>query len=207
MNPLSARANCDIENIDFIDELWLRKNGKLNTRKIIVDEIFLLKQIEDDKSVPYNITPDQVTQLYRKLRNNFEESKRYSEAGDFHIGEMEITRKYTIDQDGTVLKKSWFDPLKILLTSYSLVSQYGESIASPLLWSILLIFGSSIFISYLELPETFFHSIPIAIKTTLTAFFPFFRIEFKYIYLIIRSLGSVLIGLIFIAIRRKLERK
>jgi len=37
-------------------------------------------------------TIDDVTQMYRLLRTNYEEHKRYSEAGDFFIGEMDMLR-------------------------------------------------------------------------------------------------------------------
>jgi uncharacterized protein YjbI with pentapeptide repeats len=40
------------------------------------------------------VNADSVAQLYRRLRDNYELSKRYAEAGDFFIGEMEILRQY-----------------------------------------------------------------------------------------------------------------
>ncbi|NVM23676.1 MAG: pentapeptide repeat-containing protein, partial [Desulfobacterales bacterium] len=152
--------NTDLSKIEFIDESWIIENG----RKTIIDEIFLRKQIEFP-------SPNQLAQTYRRLRDNYENAKRYSEAGDFFIGEMEILRKH----DPSILNR-------ILYTIYNILSKYGESVEWPIVW----IFLSIILIALIRC--AFLRRAPVELSArsrefinslflTVKAFFPFNRSE------------------------------
>ena len=110
----------DLRGVHFIDEKW----DERKTRKRVYDEISP-KLLFGESDYPL------IAQLYRRLRANYEENLRYGEAGDFYIGEMEMTRK---------AQSSIFKKLPLLF--YKAISNYGESYYRPLGWiaAILLIF-------------------------------------------------------------------
>ena len=120
----------EFEKIEFIEEDWPR----LYNRKTIIDEVFLTRETEENIKPPHTLSPERVAQTYRRLRKNYEDARRYPNAGDFLIGEMEVTRKYTQDTDGTNIKRSYMDSTWILHSLYFLLGKYGESISRPLIW-------------------------------------------------------------------------
>jgi uncharacterized protein YjbI with pentapeptide repeats len=72
-----------------------------------------------------------VEQLYRQLKQNYEDRRDYERARHFHIGEKETRRKNS--RGG----------LRILLTAYRWVSGYGESCLLPLIWVVILLAGTT----------------------------------------------------------------
>jgi uncharacterized protein YjbI with pentapeptide repeats len=112
----------DVRGIHFIDVNWNKEKGK--GRYQVFDEV---SPNPDNNKFDYEL----IAHLYRQLRANYEENLRYSEAGDFYIGEMEMRRK---------AETSFFKKLPIIL--YKAISNYGESYYRPLCWilTILLLF-------------------------------------------------------------------
>lgn len=112
--------NTDVRKIHFIDVDWYKRKG----RNQVFDEV---SSDPDTKDFEWQL----IAQLYRRIRANYEENLRYSEAGDFYIGEMEMRKK----AETSFLKK-----LPLLL--YKAISNYGESYYRPLCWilTILLLF-------------------------------------------------------------------
>ena len=113
--------NTDVSNVQLTDVVWSHKKGK--GRNSAFDEI-ATKFLKDKN---YAL----IAQLCRRLRANYEKNLRYSEAGDFYIGEMEVTRK---------AEKNIFKSFPLVF--YKAISNYGESYYRPLGWiaAILLIF-------------------------------------------------------------------
>jgi len=107
----------DVGNVHFTDVSWNTENGKGRNR--VFDEVSL---------EPYFSQFDYalIAQLYRRLRANYEENLRYSEAGDFYIGEMEMTRK---------AERNIFRKFPLLF--YKAISNYGESYYLPLGWLVI----------------------------------------------------------------------
>ncbi|MGO9570173.1 MAG: pentapeptide repeat-containing protein [Desulfomonilaceae bacterium] len=68
-----------------------------------------------------------IEQLYRQLKQNYEDRHDYERARHFHYGEKEMRRK----------NSGW--GLSILLTVYRWVSGYGESCLLPLFWATVLL--------------------------------------------------------------------
>ena len=189
---------CDLDNISLIDVNWpkISKRG----RKASIDELIL--ELGQDRFGPDLTigTSDSVSQLYRSLREKYEREKRYHDAGDFFRGEMDIRRKYSESRTD-----------KILLTFYNWLSRYGESIGLPFLWSFLFIILSSVTLSIVQfkshtLTDLFIDSICLTLPTVLMAFFPLSTVNEFYLFLI-KLVGTLLIGTIFIAVKRKMERK
>jgi len=177
----------DLTNIDFINEKWPMKEG----RKALASEILFFKNASIN-------TPEQIARTYRLLRENYENVKRFAEAGDFYIGEMEIQRQ-SRSKD-----MKW-----LLLTLYYYLSCYGENVKLSFIWSLL----SIIFISelrwmiFIKPSNEEIISIWIAmLSPTLKAFFPFNKITLLRDVLT-RLIGSILIGNMIVSIRRLLERK
>ena len=109
----------DVREVHFTDVSWYREKGK--GRNKLFDEVF-----PDPKTKKFDYAL--IAQLYRRLRANYEENLRYSEAGDFYIGEMEMTRK---------AEKNIFKKLPLLF--YKAISNYGESYYRPLGWIVVIL--------------------------------------------------------------------
>jgi len=113
----------DLRRVNLTDVRWHKK--KDTGRNMLFDEVS-----PDPKTG--KLDHALVGQAYRRLRANYEENLQYSEAGDFYIGEMEMTRR---------AEKNIFKKLPLLF--YKAISNYGESYYRPLCWiaAILLIFA------------------------------------------------------------------
>jgi len=202
--------NTELEKVEFIDETWMHEFNEPKRRKIIIDEILLSKQIEHGAEPRFEITPDQVAQTYRRLRENYEKAKRYSEAGDFLIGEMEVIRKYKPGLPTKNSKRPWYDPTKILFSLYYALGKYGESISRPLLSAVALILLAAEFTCFYTYDPNTKISIVVhflaSLQKTLEAFFPFNK-SLTPFDLYMKLVGSLLLALTFIALRRRLERR
>jgi len=104
----------DVRKVHFNDVDWYKEKGKGRNR--VFDEV---SPDPDTEKFDYPL----IAQLYRRFRANYEENLRYSEAGDFYIGEMEMTRK---------AERNIFKQLPLLI--YKAISNYGESYYRPLGW-------------------------------------------------------------------------
>ena len=108
--------NTRLDKIQFTDVKWADRGG----RKAIYDEDFA-------KEEGYEL----VAQLYRQLKKNYEEQRDYPGAGDFHYGEMEMTRKQQ-EQEWKEESKAWPKFKKwfawFLTRSYKFLSGYGEKV-------------------------------------------------------------------------------
>jgi len=192
--------NTELEKIEFINEEWPRLNNNIHSRKICIDEYLLeLYDTEVLTILHYDVTAQQVGQLYRRLRENYENAKRYSEAGDFLVGEMEMRRKHD---------PSWYN--RQLLRVYKELALYGESLGRPLIWSgLLILLATEYIVLFVEQPKTpteFISMLSQVMPTVIMSFFPLGQATTFY-YFIIKLLGSLLLGTMFIAVRRKLERQ
>lgn len=190
--------NTELNNFEFINEKWPVEYGTRNGRKILIDEIILRSKEEPEHESLEKSSPEQVAQTYRRLRENYENAKRYAEAGDFFIGEMEIIRKYSPSISNKILHSLYFH-----------LAKYGESIRLPIVWGLLIIFilaEYNVMLFIKPSTELFFYEYQRSILFILKTFLPFSQI-FNLTDTIIRLIGSLILGVLFIAVRRKLERK
>ena len=99
-----------IEKFRFIDVDWAHKvEWTFYRDTVIYDEI----KIDEGHHENYEL----VGEVYRKLRIGYERVLRFSEAGDFYVGDMEMMRRNAIS------KKRYADTL--LITLYKWFSYYG----------------------------------------------------------------------------------
>lgn len=196
--------NTDITEVEFLDVKWkkvpLLKQLKLvGSRLAVADEALIGK---DDT------TYDSVAQLYRRLRENYETNYRFAEAGEFFIGEMEMRRhkvstrfKRFKNEEVIVL---WFKRNFWFMGLYKYLSLYGESFILPLIWASIVIVSYPMLMHWLfnaSLPQSdnFLYSY---IRTSAASFF-----QLNNTYIGERLIGFLLLGLIFIALKRQFERK
>jgi len=204
----------DINKFRFIDEAWSRIGGNMLGRKFIFDEIILDIPLETLlESIGFNPTAGMVAQAYRKLRQLYEDDKRYSEAGDFFVSEMEVKRNYheTMHEKDTLKpkKRSFLDPIRVLYTLYFELSKYGESIFLPIIWSGLTLFLFSFINTIFCCPikdQFFWYFLSNSFPNIVMAFFPFSEISTPF-FLLIRIIGVILLTLLLIALKRHFERK
>lgn len=199
---------CELKNIEFFEEIWPIMDS--TSRKVTIDELILKKSVEEEISPPYDISSDAAAQLYRRIRENYEDAKRYHEGGDFFVGEMEVLRYYRTAQSQleslrTIQKRKWSDSGKILLTIYYYLGQYGECLQQPIAYSFLLmcfftiirIICSTQILTYTLIINEFFNSL-----------FVFFQLKGdNSIDFLERVISLPLLGTLYIALKRRLERK
>jgi uncharacterized protein YjbI with pentapeptide repeats len=146
------------DRLTIIEEEWLKEKARRETRRVM--HISQIISLED------------VSSVYRNLRENYEFRLRYDDAGKFFIKEMELKRKYREAPAISPLKiklRSWYRKLKggndiplpnikyvliengwprrnLSLTGlYYHLSNYGESILKPTIIGIITIGLSTIF--------------------------------------------------------------
>ena len=169
----------------------------------LVDEESLLQTREEP------ILGDLLT-TYRNLRENYEYRLRYEEAGKFFVREMELKRNY-VEVKGeryyTISRKNWINRNFSFIGFYYWLCAYGESYARPFLWSIPILFVSWMYwAGYMP----FFHPSPIlnvrkAIEQSVADFVQLKSDSGADIFF--RILSAPILGTLFIAFRRKFERR
>jgi uncharacterized protein YjbI with pentapeptide repeats len=149
--------NTDLRKINFGGNIkWGTKN-----RFTIYDEREIELTISDQNRFP-KIDLNSVLSVYRNLRENYEYRRRYDEAGQFFIREMELKRHYREREERennklndnnseqkahlTLIKNSWWRRNIFSLTAcYFHLSRYGEDLLRPTLAGIVILFLSTMF--------------------------------------------------------------
>jgi hypothetical protein len=247
----------DLSKTEFLDEDWRERIDLLGSvkpkhRRAVLDEYILDRMARSETRIPPSLSyvnTDSVAQLYRRLRHNYEASKRYAEAGEFFVGEMEVLRKYRTVQmvslpaktkasaggkggGPRVTVESWesagsrvqrrLDWYRfLLLEPYKWLALYGERVGRPAFWAVFIIavftvvrpplptMLSSVFSSFPALTAAnvtaTWNATMEPLKDSIFAFFQLSGGQTGY-DLAERLFSAPILGLLFIAIRRKLER-
>jgi hypothetical protein len=189
----------DISEVEFLNEKWEIKNGRLT----LVDESRIIE--DKTKTITYNA----IAQLYRRLRRNYENNYRFAEAGDFFIGEMEMRRlNVNTEFKNEKMKKIvlMFKRNFSLLGIYKHLSLYGESYWRPAILCLLVIVFYPITVVlyfHLRYNTPFFENLyGYPIGDSFASFF-----QFNNTFLVERLIGLILLGLLLIALKRKFERR
>ena len=207
----------DMVFVKFLNVEWDRKRigiGPLRMERIVIyDEKLLENSVRRGDY-------ETVAHIYWGLRHNYEKSGRYAEAGDFYISEMEMRRlqnsppplrkgsKMTIWERirWTILSWGWWrrnllSPLAI----YKYLSLYGESYVLASLW----IFITVLLFTFLRahLPSQGGQSTGLLDNLARSIFALFQLRGEETIDNIERIIGAILTGNLFIALRRRLERR
>lgn len=105
----------DLRKTWFANVAWPEERGRYE----VYDQVEAERKGQNDKW-PH------IEELYRELKQNYEDRRNFELARDFHYGEKEMRRRNS---------RGW---LWSLLTLYRWVSGYGESCLLPLFWLVIL---------------------------------------------------------------------
>jgi uncharacterized protein YjbI with pentapeptide repeats len=219
-------ASTDITRVQFGDKVvWGRNqinsgttepedgNNNTHNKERFDFKIYDERRIEESVAITdAHITTNSLETViaeYRNLRENYEYYLRYEEAGKFFIREMELRRNYSqplSTSTESISKRNIFARNLGLIGLYRLVCDYGESIRKPLIIIISAFIFATIFFSY-ERGWSMENFDPV--RKTLAAFFPFFSLnnDPSLPEMILKATMLPMVGLLFITLRRKLERR
>lgn len=186
----------------------LSRNNKFK----IYDEWLLEKNQEPTLQL------ENVMDVYRNLRENYDWYLRYEIAGEFFVREMELKRKYKKNKkpiDRKTVHKNYLERLISPLGVYHLISQYGHSISRPVyasipflgLFTILFCFENTSDPSFTN--TSFENLLSDSVFRSISNFFPFYSLSNQNSNLdtILKIILLPISGTFFIALKRKLERK
>jgi uncharacterized protein YjbI with pentapeptide repeats len=186
--------NVDLERFNFQDVEW----GTYEGRRVVIEEVLMGKPPFED------VTPEKVRQIYARIRTNQEKALRYAEAGDFFVGEMEVRRKALEDRGSRV----W--PERFALWVFKWLSYYGESIFRPssaALTAIVFFMGLRL---VLNEPSEICVTEPVSWQeSTWRSLAAFFQLRSSNLWTDIaeRLISIPILGTLFIALKRRLERR
>jgi uncharacterized protein YjbI with pentapeptide repeats len=112
----------DLKNAELTAVTWTSIDTCCGRRVGIYDEV-ARAEIGEDR--PW----EQIEQVYRRLKQNFEDRSAVERAGDFHYGEKEARRMNPNTPAG----------LRLLLTFYCWIAGYGERLLRPIFSAALLL--------------------------------------------------------------------
>lgn len=192
----------DVRKLYFLDVRWASIGG----RDGVYDEVIRLQPGEQRQWA-------QIEELYRQLKQNYEERRDYERAGHFHVGEKEMRLR----------NPSTRIDLRILLALYKGISGYGENYRRPFFWLVVLLLITS--------GTALVHGLTMKTGTTTTTLLPNSLSDWRWALLygletifhlpsqdfvpqgfgrVIRTtasiLGPVLIALFGLALRQRLKR-
>jgi uncharacterized protein YjbI with pentapeptide repeats len=187
----------DLRRAEFVDVKWPKKGGRFR----VYDEDV---ELQKGKTREWA----HVEQLYRQLKQNYEDRRDYARAGDFHYGEKEMRRR-------NPHTPSW---LRWLLKVYRCVGGYGERCLPPFLWSIgLFVVCAGLYLCFGLRPKD------LCSTPALTSVWGYFDYSLRvmtflkpddlvpigcarYVTTFESLLGPILIGLFALALRQRLKR-
>ena len=137
--------NTDLKEVGFGSMItWLPQTSR-GSRAIwdrkcrIYDE----KILESENPDPA-LNLENVRSVYRDLRDNFDQQLRYDVAGGFFVREMELGRKYRIDEGGRAVPKPICRRVLTWHTAYNVLAEYGQSLGRPSLFLALTLAAGSL---------------------------------------------------------------
>jgi uncharacterized protein YjbI with pentapeptide repeats len=196
----------DVRQIEFGNVKW-----GASPQGSVVDEHFL----EERDGPPYQA----VVTLYRRLRKNYELQLRYSEASSFFIREMELLRTKPSHMGDALFSRTrfaaWLRSWVSIGAVYYILAKYGEDYIWTIAWSI-----TSIFLIYPLVRLTMqcsntcsqiycvMSNYSVAVQKAVRLFFQVFELpNLDFTDTIFRLWSALLLAVLFIALKRKFERR
>lgn len=216
-----VKFNGNLSNVSFLrtditrirfgnDVIW--SEGK--DPYLILEERILAKDAEQGLHL------EDVMDLYRHLRDNYEFYSRYDMSSYFYIRELELSRKYRKNdavQDQKTIKKSKFRSLISILSAFYLVSKYGQSYLRPLSFGLIGVAFSTMYFwtSGFSNTATIFsegllsNSFSYSLLRAVSAFFPFLTFGNHHTTsdFLLRIALLPITGTFILSLKRALERK
>lgn len=212
----------DLRRVTFHNVTWGTSWG----RKVLYDEVLLTRAerareayqrlhtpclakylpAEPPENEPQATTPEQyarVEELYRQLKQNYEQEWDFKNAGDFHYGEMEMHRRA--------------NPVQLWYQFYWALSGYGEKPLRALIALIIMLLGCTGLFLVLE-PNLFGSSFPASLGSAILYVFQKGTLQRpdlpKQAGVAAQVLGAIIpviipgqIALFFLALRNRLGRR
>lgn len=154
---------------------------------------------------------------YRNLRENYEYRLRYEEASEFFVREMELKRVYWENYAEGVynIEEKHFLRKFSLLGIYHWLSNYGESFKRPTLFAAIIVFISTALLYIFNTNGSSQYLFTIknliqlegAFRESVITFLSPLSTPTDWLGIISKLLGGLSLGLLFIALRRKFERR
>jgi len=205
----------DIRRFSFVDVEW----GRLGGRAAIMEHgIFdeRKRRSKDEMMDLPEVTPEHVQQIYVMLRRNLERGAgRYPEAGDFFIDEKKM--RELILQEGYRWPPAGNFLEWIVLKVYGWLALYGESLARPVVWSMVTVVVFALLKMVSSNLQAIDFSFNLQMILKLTKLFPDFLMESVMAFFQMRSepgldilerlISVPILGSLFIALKRKFERR
>jgi hypothetical protein len=123
----------NIINIRYIDSEFPIRGTKPGRRRMIYDEYNINESIKNNsnRAIKRSLYGKYIkaTQIYREIQANFNNSYRYTESGNYFIGEQETVRK----------AKGRWRQYCCINNLYRITSYYGEHWFRPLGWLLLIL--------------------------------------------------------------------
>ena len=170
------------------------------------------EKILDDGGRDLGLNHENIKNVYRDLRDNFDRNLAYDVSGGFFVREMEVSRIYKNDVNGRIIKRH---PLRRIFTwhaAYNILSEYGQSLGRPLL-CLAAIFGAGL--SLLWFPTGVSHAQDVSIGDclrdsavrTLTSMMPIpFSAPPTEVDIGLKIASLPALGTFLVALRRRFEK-
>lgn len=133
-------------------------NWTRNNEFKIYDEIDLETRLNNwwklEKNKETKLSLESIKNVYRDLRENFDLNLRYETSGEFHVREMELTRRYREKhRDGkiTTVKRHVIWQHLSAYWAYNLLAQYGQSLHRPMYFAMTIILVATLYFSSNEI--------------------------------------------------------
>jgi len=210
-------SNTSFAYADAINKFDIRERVLWEANRKLLDERLADKEVSYEVIVPAfrwyteNRPPELpyevAATVYRRLRQNLESKFRYTEAGRFFIAEMEVKRKNVRVKNRAMkwLRTNLFSAL----AWYKYFSNYGESYQRTILWiaciPLLAAFLTALTQTLLLSPTQLITNFQNYLRDYAFAFFQL-KTD-NTIELTIRILSLLLLGQLYISLRRQFERR
>ena len=203
-------SDTDIKMINFgTNTSWNSNDYK------IYDEIQLENDNISDLENEFNIKPnnlESIKNVYRDLRDNYDRNLQYDISGQFFNREMELNRKYKDHRNGNevkIIKRPLCSRTFSIYRIYGIIAKYGHSYVRPLIFEMLIIICAILYFLHDCHNDQCLDPISYSINNTFLTIMPFSTLtnQTGIIPIILKSLFLIFSGILFISLKRKLERK
>ena len=186
---------CRMNVLSFVDLPELEDPRRVQIRNpIFVESKGEVKMV--DEKIFWNERPDDVLNVYRRLRKNLDSLMFYSLSGKLFVREMRLSR----------MRRPWYE--RPFYWAYDLLALYGESMIRPPIWMLATILGFALLLTLTQgaTLKTFFSKYSANLLESTKNFFQIGEYR-DFLSLIERLIALPIFGTWIIALKRKLERR
>jgi len=183
---------------NYCEIRYMKRDHILN---MFIDIKHTLPECEALKILQPHLKQETVLAEYRNLRKAFENSRTYQEASNLFVKEMKLLGESLKCDTPSIRRQLEVGIERAFHGIYNLFS-YGESIGRPIIIILLVLFP--LFLCWLNKDWNQYYPY---FENITRAFFQLSARDLGGLEILVRILGAVTLGLLFIAFRRRFERK